>query len=122
MLLTKCSPRQTALFILHDQPVRFFPAPATTCAMCLCLIHEPSTSPAEIREKNGLARAHTLERLCVNGFDKKPPRTIQTVKTRYIVFSDGAQLTFPTAEQFHSQGDVIKWNTLYYRVALKEAN
>lgn len=86
---------------------------------------EPTTrlveSVADLKRVCKLAGT-TLERLCVNGFDKKPPRTIQTVKSRYIVFSDGAQLTFPTAEQFHSQGDVIKWNTLYYRVALKEAN
>jgi hypothetical protein len=60
MLTAKYSPRQTALFILHDQPIRFFLASATTCAMCLRLIHEPSTSPSEIRGKNGLPRTGTI--------------------------------------------------------------
>ena len=60
LLMAKCPTRQTALFILHDQPIRLFPAPATTCAMCLGLIHEPSTSPAEILGKNGLARRGTF--------------------------------------------------------------
>jgi hypothetical protein len=64
----------------------------------------------------------TLQRLCVNGYDNKPPRTIQTVKTRYIIFSDGAQLTFPTAEQFKCFGNIVKWNNLYFNVALKESN
>src|ERR1035441_2752993 len=62
MLTAKYSPRQTALFILHDQPIRFFLASATTCAMCLRLIHEPSTSPSEIRGKNGLPRTGTFNR------------------------------------------------------------
>jgi hypothetical protein len=60
MLTAKYSPRKTALFKLHDQPIRLFPAPATTRAMCLLLTHEPSTSPAELQGKNGLARRGTL--------------------------------------------------------------
>jgi hypothetical protein len=60
MLTAEYSPRQTALFILHDQPIRLFPAPATTCAMYLRFIHEASTSPAEPRGKNGLARRDTV--------------------------------------------------------------
>jgi hypothetical protein len=59
MLTAKYTSRQTTLFILHDQPIRLFPAPATTCALCLGLIHEPSKSPAEIQRKNGLARTRT---------------------------------------------------------------
>src|SRR5664280_232796 len=61
MLTAKYSPRQTALFILQNQPIRLFSAPATTYAMCLRFIHEPSTSPSGIREKNGLARTHTVD-------------------------------------------------------------
>lgn len=60
MLTAKYSSRQTALFILHYQPVRFFPIPTTMWAVCLGLIHEPSKSPAEIRRKNGLPRTDTL--------------------------------------------------------------
>jgi hypothetical protein len=61
MLTAKYSPRKTALFKLHDQPIRLFPAPATTRAMCLLLTHEPSTSPAELQGKNGLARRGTID-------------------------------------------------------------
>src|ERR1039458_6951405 len=63
MLTEKYSSRQTAAFKLHNQLIRFFPAPATTCARYLCLIHEPSTSPSEILEKYGLTRADTMQRL-----------------------------------------------------------
>lgn len=63
-----------------------------------------------------------MQRLRANGYESKPPRTIQTVKTRYIVFSDGAQLSFPTAEQFASSGSTVKWNNIYFNVALREAN
>src|ERR1039458_3770185 len=61
MLTAKYPSRQTALFILQDQPIRFFPAPATTCARCLRFHHEPSTSSSEIRGKNGLARRGTID-------------------------------------------------------------
>src|ERR1035438_1668514 len=60
MLTAKYSSRQAALFILQDQPIRFFPAPATMCAMCLRLTHEPSTSPSEIIGKNVLGRTGTI--------------------------------------------------------------
>ena len=63
MLTAKYSSRQTAAFKLHNQLIRFFPAPATTCAMCLRFHHEPSTSSSEILEKYGLTRADTKRQL-----------------------------------------------------------
>jgi hypothetical protein len=52
--------RQTALFILHYQPIRLFTAPPATYVMSFRLIHEPSTSPSETRQKYGLARTSTV--------------------------------------------------------------
>src|SRR5208337_1938718 len=63
MLTAECLPRQTALFILHHQPRRLFPAPPTPHFMLLRFSHEPTTSQSNTQEKNGVARTRTLDQL-----------------------------------------------------------
>jgi hypothetical protein len=60
----------------------------------------------------------TLERLAFNGFAALPPRTILAVHSRYIVFEDTAQLTFPRREEFESREDFILWGRLVYRLGM----
>jgi len=63
----------------------------------------------------------TLERLAFNGYSACPPRTIQAVHSRYIVFADGAHLAFPRREEFDSKDDFILWGRLAYRLGIVEA-
>lgn len=63
-------------------------------------------------------RGITLERLEFNGYRASPPRTIQAVHSRYIVFEDGAHLTFPRSEEFDSREDFILWGRLAYRLGI----
>jgi len=60
----------------------------------------------------------TLERLDFNGYRTSPPRTIQAVHSRYIVFEDGAHLTFPLRNEFDSREDFILWGRLAYRLGI----
>jgi hypothetical protein len=65
-------------------------------------------------------RTITLERLDFNGYRASPPRTIQSVHSRYIVFEDGAHLTFPRRDEFDSREDFILWGRLAYRIGIAE--
>jgi hypothetical protein len=60
----------------------------------------------------------TLERLDFNGYRASPPRTIQSVHARYIVFEDGAHLNFPRRDEFDSREDFILWGRLAYRIGI----
>ena len=60
----------------------------------------------------------TLQRLAVNGYTEKAPRTIAEVASRGIVFEDGAHLDFPKAAQFDCAGDIVTWGPLKFRVSL----
>src|ERR1017187_10530010 len=62
----------------------------------------------------------TLERLDFNGYRASPPRTIQAVHSRYIVFEDGAHLTFPRRDEFASREDFILWGRLANRIGIAE--
>jgi hypothetical protein len=62
----------------------------------------------------------TLERLDFNGYRASPPRTIQAVHSRYIVFEDGAHLTFPRRDEFDCREDFILWGRLAYRIGIAE--
>jgi hypothetical protein len=62
----------------------------------------------------------TLERLDFNGYRASPPRTIQAVHSRYIVFEDGAHLTFPRRDEFDSREDFILWGRLAYRIGIAD--
>ena len=62
----------------------------------------------------------TLERLDFNGYRASPPRTIQAVHSRYIVFEDGAHLTFPRRDEFDCREDFILWGRLAYRIGITE--
>ena len=62
----------------------------------------------------------TLERMDLNGYRASPPRTIQAVHSRDIVFEDGAYLTFPRRDEFDSRGDFILWGRLAYRIGIAE--
>ena len=62
----------------------------------------------------------TLERLDFNGYRASPPRTIQSVHSRYVVFEDGAHLTFPRRDEFDCREDFILWGRLAYRIGIAE--
>ena len=62
----------------------------------------------------------TLERLDFNGYRASPPRTIQSVHSRYIVFEDGAHLNFPRGEELDSREDFILWGRLAYRIGIAD--
>ena len=62
----------------------------------------------------------TLERLDFNGYRASPPRTIQVVHSRYIVFEDGAHLNFPLGEELDSREDFILWGRLAYRIGIAD--
>jgi hypothetical protein len=62
----------------------------------------------------------TLERLDFNGYRASPPRTIQSVHSRYVVFEDGAHLTFPRRDEFESREDFILWGRLAYRIGIAD--
>jgi len=47
-------------------------------------------------------------------------RPIQSVHSRYIVFEDGAHLTFPRRDEFDCREDFILWGRLAYRIGIAE--
>src|ERR1700733_4186772 len=54
-------PRHATLFELHQQPLCFLATTTTTHCYCTRFSHAPSSTQSMRRQKNGLARTHTIE-------------------------------------------------------------